>query len=273
MHIEKQKNKLIIRGNEFSVSKTLECGQLFRYFRNDAEDYYVCSRDKRCRIIGYRDFCEIFSDDIEYFYTYFDLDTDYDSIFNELNKFPELREALQIGRGIRILRQDLFETIISFIISANNNIPRIKGIIERLCNEVGKNCGEYFAFPSMEEFMRLTAADYRRLGCGFRDTYLYDSVRELRYGDILDKLNSCDTATARKLLCSLRGIGPKVADCIILFGLGRFDTYPVDTWIFKACRTDELDTPAKVMKHFLDRYGDYAGYAQQFIYFAQRKIK
>lgn len=273
MYIEKQKNKLIVRDIDFSISKTLECGQLFRYFKNGEEDYYVCSRDKRCRLVGCEDGFEVISDDTEYFFDYLDLKTDYNEIFTELSKFPELDEALKFGKGIRILRQDLYETIISFIISANNNIPRIKGIIERLCCEYGKNCGDYFAFPVLDELKNVKEEDYRRLGCGFRDEYLFDTVQKLRDGEILDKLKSCDTEAARKILCSLKGIGPKVADCILLFGLRRFDTYPVDTWIFKACKSDELDTPAKVMKHFLFKYGKFAGYAQQLIFFAQRQIK
>lgn len=271
MHTIRQGNKIIVQDNNFVVSKTLECGQIFRYFKNGEEDYFVCSTDKRCRVTGCDGKIEIITDDPDYFYNFFDLNFDYQRIFDKLSAFPELSEALDCGRGIRILRQDLYETIISFIISANNNILRIKGIIERLCSEYGKNCGDYFAFPTPSDFKETTVSDFRRLGCGFRDRYLYEACMKLRDENILESLRKAETEDARKILYSFKGIGPKVADCIILFGLGRFDTYPVDTWIFKACKTEELDTPSKVMRYFLDRYGEYAGYAQQLIFFKQRQ--
>ena len=270
MQIEKHTDKITLKNIDLDIAKTLECGQIFRYFKNGEEDYFVCSKDKRCRIIGNNEKIEIISNDADYFYNYFDLETDYNDIFEKLSKFPELTEALNFGKGIRILRQDLYETIISFIISANNNIPRIKGIIERLCSGYGKNCGEYFAFPTVNELRDVTIEDYRRFGSGFRDKYLYGTIRTLLQDDIINSLKNVDTLQARKILCSLDGVGPKVADCIILFGLSRFDTYPVDTWVFKACKNEVLNTPAKVMKYYLERYGNLAGYAQQYIFFRQR---
>ena len=159
MYIEKQENKLIVDNKDFSVSKTLECGQLFRYFKNDENDYYVCSAGKRCRVIEYRDHVEIITAEPEYFIDYFDLHTDYSEIIDRLSEFPELKDALDFGNGIRILKQDLYETIISFIISANNNIPRIKGIIERLVEglapeERAKIAGNILLFPNWKVLKR-----------------------------------------------------------------------------------------------------------------------
>lgn len=254
----------------FEPKATLECGQVFRYCRLAEQDYIILSTDKRARVYSKGGTTYVDTSEPEYFTRYFDLETDYSSIMERLSAFPELSEKVTGGRGIRILKQEFDETVLSFIISANNNIPRIKGIIERLSERFGVNKGEYFTFPTLEELKDVTAETYRALGSGFRDRYLAGTVNALLTTDIAARIKGADTTEARKLLCTLSGVGGKVADCILLFSLSRTDCYPVDTWIFKSNRSDKLDTPEKVRKYYLKRYGADAGYAQQYLFYNAR---
>ncbi len=254
----------------FEPKATLEFGQVFRYEKVGEQDYIIHSADKIARVFSKGDATIVDSDFPEYFSEYFDTETDYETICRRLSAFEELQECVKTGRGIRILKQNFDETVLSFIISANNNIPRIKGIIERLCENFGKDCGDYKAFPTTDELKDVAVETYRNLGCGFRDRYLAETVKALRETDIKQRILQSDTPTACKLLCSLSGIGPKVADCIALFGMSRTDCYPVDTWIFKSNKSQVLDTPAKVRKYYLDRYGADAGYAQQYLFYKAR---
>lgn len=244
----------------------LSCGQTFRYVEN-GDGYNVYSGEKTCYVGGNK----IISNDPKYFVNYFDLNTDYDKYIDSLSRFPELDRGLKIGKGIRILRQDLFEMIISFIISANNNIPRIKGIIERICDFCGRDMGGYHAFPDPERLAKVTTEEFRTLGAGYRDNNLSKAAKILYESDFLDKIVCADTEIASKMLLSLPGVGPKVADCILLFGLRRWDCFPVDTWIMKQCGNEELNTPKKVRAFYLERYGSLAGLAQQYIFYGARE--
>jgi N-glycosylase/DNA lyase len=262
--------KKIITSDNFSVSATLECGQVFRYDKLSDTEYVVRSTDKRCFLRQLApDKVELDSDDIEYFTDYFDLNTDYGEITNSLSRFDELKEAVSIGKGIRILRQDFYETVMSFIVSANNNIKRIRGIIERLCVKCGENKGDYYAFPTAKSLQSLTIDDFSALGLGYRAPYMYHTCRVI--DDLAAKIHTLTPTERDKELLRLKGVGSKVKDCITLFSLHDASAYPVDTWIFKSCRTDELDTVDKVRKFYSERYAPYAGYAQQYIFYAARQ--
>ena len=254
----------------FDIAATLECGQVFRYRRNPDGSYTVRSLDKTCDLrYDERGEVEITTDAPEYFRNYFDLDEDYGKITTTLAALPELTAAVAFGKGIRILRQDFTEAVFSFIVSANNNIARIKGIIERLAAAYGKDMGGYHAFPTPEELQKATVADLKALGLGYRAEYIYETARS--FPAVKAEIAAITSAeTAHKALLNLKGVGPKVADCIVLFGLHLTRSYPVDTWIFKASSTPELDTPKKVRDYYLDRYGDYAGFAQQYIFYYAR---
>lgn len=254
----------------FDIAATLECGQVFRYRRNADGSYTVHSLDKKCNLCyNTRGEVEITTDAPGYFRRYFDLDEDYGKITSTLAALPELTAAVAFGKGIRILRQDFTEAVFSFIVSANNNIARIKGIIERLAAAYGKNMGDYYAFPTPEELQKATVADLKALGLGYRAGYIYETARS--FPDVKAGIDAItDAETAHKALLNLKGVGPKVADCIVLFGLHLTRSYPVDTWIFKASSTKELDTPKKVRDYYIDRYGDYAGFAQQYIFYYAR---
>jgi len=217
---------------------------------------------------------------------YFDLDRDYEKIKNELAQIDDnMKESINYGDGIRILNQDLWETIISFIISANNNIPRIKGIIEKLSQKYGKeiiwNNNKYYTFPSPEELKEVTVEEYRSLGLGFRDIRLYETTKMVLNKEIdLDKLKQeKDTNKVREELLKFSGVGPKVADCILLFSdLKRFDVFPIDVWVRRVMndlyikKEDENKVNKKeIEKLAVEKFGNLAGIAQQYLFYWRRE--
>ena len=231
-----------IKSDTFELADIFECGQCFRWNKEKNGSYTgvfhnnVLNVDKNGNEIIFKGICE---GNIEKICTdYFDLNRDYTKIKEELSKIDDnLKRSIEYGKGIRILNQDLWETIISFIISANNNIPRIKGIIERLSKAYGKkivyNNKEYYTFPTPEELRNVTVGDFRNLGLGFRDIRLYETTHMILDKEVdLKKLEKLPTKLAREELLRLSGVGPKVADCILLFStLKRFDVFPIDVWV------------------------------------------
>ena len=215
---------------------------------------------------------------------YFDLNRNYSEIKEKLSKIDEnVNLSIQYGEGIRILNQDLWETIISFIISANNNIPRIKGIIERLSQKYGKeikwNGEKYYTFPTPEELQDVEVQDFRNLGTGFRDLRLYETTRMvLENKVVLQELYNVDTLEARDELLTLSGVGPKVADCILLFSdLKRFDVFPIDVWVRRVMNELYIKNPdeTKVNKKDIariakEKFGDLEGLAQQYLFYWKR---
>lgn len=277
MKIENQKNKIIIyEPSDLNIKQTLECGQIFR-FNIDSNVAVVYSKDKMAKLTTFGNRIEIETRDTQYFYHFFDLDRDYGAIKNVLRSDQMLKDAVDYGYGIRILNNDVYEMIISFIISANNNISRIKKSIEWLCFRFGKNMGDYYAFPTLDELKRVSVLDFKQAGLGYRAEYMYDTVQRLTNKDI-DDLKSMETKSQFEFLLSLKGIGEKVANCIMLFGLGVKNVFPVDTWINKVYNNiynKEETNRAKITKELTDRYKGLSGYAQQyfFYYFRDNKIK
>jgi len=182
---------------------------------------------------------------------------------------------------MRILRQQPWEALVSFIISQNNNITRIKGIIERICAKCGSELvydnNVYYAFPTAEELKDMHESDYAALGCGYRASYLDKTVHDMLDGKIdLDGLKSIGYENARAELIKLKGVGPKVADCIALFGLNYLDAFPVDTWIKKVMEALYLKKSAtnKEISEFAHlAFGEYAGIAQQYLFYYARENK
>lgn len=275
MRIENQKNKIIIYDpSDFNVKQTLECGQIFR-FNINGNNAIVYSKDKMAKLTTFEDRIEIETKDIEYFYHFFDLDRDYGAIKNVLRQDEMLKKAVDYGYGIRILNNDAYEMIISFIISANNNISRIKKSIEWLCVRFGKNLGEYYAFPTLKELKRATVEDYKKAGLGYRSEYMFDTVQRLTEKQI-EQLKKKDTLNQFEFLLSLKGIGEKVANCIMLFGLGVKNVFPVDTWINKVYNNiynKEETNRSKITKELTNRYKNLSGYAQQYFFYYYRDNK
>jgi len=217
---------------------------------------------------------------------YFDLDRNYEDIKNKLSKVDDnLKNSIKYGSGIRILNQDLWETLISFIISANNNIPRIKGIIERLSESFGNkiiwNNKEYYTFPTPEELSKASISDLRKLGLGFRDIRVYETTKIIN--DDKEKLqelaNEKDVNKLREELLEFPGVGPKVADCIMLFStLKRLEVFPIDVWVRRVMNElyikneDETKVNKKELENLAkEKYGNLAGIAQQYLFYWRRE--
>ena len=278
-----------IKLNTFELTDIFECGQCFRWNKEENGSYTgvfnnnVLNVDKNGNEIIFKGICE---GNIEKICTdYFDLNRDYTKIKEELSKIDDnLKRSVEYGKGIRILNQDLWETIISFIISANNNIPRIKGIIERLSKAYGKkivyNNKEYYTFPTPEELRNVTVADFRNLGLGFRDIRLFETTHMILDKEVdLQKLDKLPTKLAREELLRLSGVGPKVADCILLFStLKRFDVFPIDVWVRRVMNElyikneDENKVTKKEIQKLADeKFGDIEGLAQQYLFYWKRE--
>ncbi len=252
-------NRITVDSEDLDVKATLECGQLFRFEKTDV-GYTVKSGGNTCRITSVGKEIYIDTAAVDFFVNFFNLDRDVNRTKRELSRFPELTDAIASCGALRILRQPLFETIISFIISANNNIPRIKMIINRICAAFGD------VFPNPEQLAGMQIRQLDALGCGYRSQYISDTSRICAETDILNRLFAAHTADAQKLLISLPGVGQKIADCVTLFSLGRLEVFPVDTWMFKTQR-EGTETELQLRTRLMNKYGAYAGYAQQLLYY------
>ena len=259
----------IVGKEDFNIEHTLECGQVFSYEKK--ENYFVYSADKMAEVIENKNGFLIKTNDTTYFENYFDLKTDYAKIKKHLSNYDILREPVRYGYGIRILRQDLFETLISFIVSANNNIKRIKAILFKLRQMCGTKKDGFYAFPTREQLLRVSEEDLKGIGAGYRAKYIYEVVRQID-DKTLHKWKDLDTPALRKQLMTLMGVGPKVADCIMLFGYGRGDVFPVDTWIHQMYEKyySECKNREKIRQNLTKEFGLMSGYAQQYLFYFMR---
>ena len=277
------------KANSFEPVHIFECGQCFRWNKERDGSYTGIFRNNVVNVkkennkVIFEGICE---DDIENVCKeYFDLDTDYDKIKQKLSNIDEyLKASIEYGSGIRILNQDLWETIISFIISANNNIPRIKGIIERISKKYGNKImfrgKEYYTFPDMNALGKASVDDLRALGLGFRDKRIYETTKMFLNKEItLEELKEEeDTNILRDKLMTLSGVGGKVADCIMLFSLKKYDVFPIDVWVRRVMNelyikeADENKVSKKlIQKMAKEKYENLAGLAQQYLFYWKRE--
>lgn len=285
----KEQKYILSNVDSFEPKHIFECGQCFRW-DEDLDGSYTGIVGENVINVQKVDNKVIFTsfgaDNLEELVNkYFDLGRDYKKIKNTLSKVDEyLANSIEYGSGIRILNQDLWETIISFIISANNNIPRIKNIINRMSKKYGKkivwNDKEYYTFPTVESLSQATVEDLRNLGLGFRDVRIYETTNKILNKEIdLERLHKIeDTNQVREILLSLSGVGPKVADCILLFStLKRFDVFPIDVWVRRVMnelyikKEDETKVNKKeIEKLAKEKYGNLEGLAQQYLFYWKR---
>ena len=274
----------------FKVKDIFDCGQCFRWDEQDDGSYTgifgnnVLNVKQEPNKITISGICD--GDIKEVCNNYFDLDRDYEKIKEELSHVDNyLKESIKYGEGIRILNQDLWEMIISFIVSANNNIPRIKGIINRMSQKYGNKIEfhgkEYYTFPTVEALSTASIEDLRALGLGFRDKYIYNTTKKIKSGelDLEHMKQEQNTKQMRNELLTLSGVGPKVADCILLFStLKRFDVFPIDVWVRRVMNDLYIhnDDENKVNKKEIEKlakekYGDLEGIAQQYLFYWKRE--
>ncbi len=283
MHYIKTDNGILLKdAKDFQPAHIFECGQCFRWNAMPDGSYRGVAGGKTLRV--FKKGCDVLFDGTDerefngYWASYFDLERDYGIIKEKLSGDPVLARAIEFGYGIRILKQETWETLVSFIISANNRIPRIKSTIERLCRLYGekhKLGGEtYFDFPAPRRLAQLGEEDILACGCGFRAKYVLKAARIMAEGEMdLERLAGMGTADARNGLMCFAGVGPKVADCIMLFSMAKFDAFPVDVWVKRVMEHYYLkkDTPLAEIRRYANRkFGPIAGVAQQYLFYYAR---
>lgn len=286
INIEESEKGLILREASFEPSHIFECGQCFNFHKEEDGSYTAVFMEKIINVLKLDDTSYLIrnislEDFNDIFYDYFDLGLDYEAIKEEIAIDPVMEKATSYGYGIRILNQEVFETTISFIISANNQIPRIKKAVRIISERYGNFLGEYkgrkyYSFPTPEVLMKVKPEDLRENArVGFRDKRIVEASRMIYEGH-LAKANDLDTENLRKRLIELPGVGPKVADCILLFAYHRRETFPVDVWIKRVMETlfIKKEVPKKQVDEYARKYfGKNAGYAQQYLFYYGREEK
>lgn len=285
--IQEGKNTMIKNVSDFDLEQTLECGQCFRFYKQGEQDYVVVARKKLLHIVQQkRDliFMDTDMDTVQKIWVpYFDLERDYGKIKDFLLKKDNiLRPAIEEKKGVRILNQEFHEILISFIISQNKQIGHIKQIVQAISNQYGAYLGnvngeDYYAFPDIDVLGNISEEGYRALKTGFRAPYLRDASVKLAMGEISETtLIGLEEEDARKRLMEIKGVGEKVANCVMLFSLGYRAAFPIDVWMKRIMQTLYFKEEAskQVIGQFAEeRYGEYGGYAQQYLFCFGREHK
>lgn len=225
----------IIHNANFDIRRTFLCGQCFRWSEGENGVFSGIAGGKHITLSQNGSDVTLHGvneQDIPFWEDYFDLGTDYAGFISTLSADEMLKTACSATGGIRILRQEPFETLISFIISQNNNIPRIAGIISRLCETFGSRTDGGFTFPTAQQLAGVSAEELAPLRAGFRARYIVDAVSKVNSGIVdFDEINSLPLAAAREKLKLITGVGDKVADCVLLFAFHKLDAFPKDVWV------------------------------------------
>ncbi len=264
----------------FNLKDTFYCGQVFR-FKEENGGFLAFAGENACFCKEENDRVIIDSTSDEFFKAYFDLGKNYEEILNSVNACQNQKviACAQKYSGIRILKQIREEAFFSFIVSQNNNIPRIKSIIEKLCSRFGREkefMGRvYYGFPTAKALASAELLALKECGLGYRAEYILGAAKAIVDGSLdLEKLNLLPTQELKTALLKITGVGDKVANCVTLFGFSRGDSFPVDTWIEKIYVEDfdgTLKDRKKIAEYFLKLFGDYSGYVQQYLFHAKRE--
>ena len=276
MFYQIKENKIIILDkSQFNQEHILECGQIFCYQKTE-NGYMVLSGNKMALVKEENNQIVIETPHTAYFEHFFDLKTDYNGIKQSLlATHPAMAPMIAFGSGIRILNQDINETVIGFIISANNNIKRIQKSMNFLREHLGENMGEYYAFPSLEKLQSVDETFFVNAGLGYRAKQMVKAVEQLSAVN-WQELCLLPTAKLREELLKIQGIGGKVADCILLFAFHRPDVFPVDTWVQKIYADYFFDgekRAEKMRENLKAKFGELSGFAQQYLFYYKRSEK
>ncbi len=270
--------------NDFDLKSTITCGQIFRFILEEDGSYTVIIKDRVINLKEDNDYIIVESnkeDNLkEIIYDYFDLDRNYEIIEKNILKCDKkLESALIFSRGLKMIHQDPFETIIAYIISQNNRVPSIANALNLISLNYGEKVifkdKEYYLFPSVDKLKTLSTLDFRNCKVGFRDKYLYEIMRSIE-NNLLDieSIYNMNSEDSLKYLIGFKGIGNKVASCILLFAYQKFDVYPIDTWVKKFMKEDyNIEGEQNIKKFTYDTYKEYSGLAIQYMFNYKRNKK
>ena len=283
-------DKVILEGvKNFNIKQILECGQCFRWDKVGEMNYIIVAFGKVLEIFQEEDkvtFLNTNKEDFEtIWFKYFDLERDYDAIKAALSFDDTLKSSVEYGYGIRLINQEAFELLISFIISARNSIPSIKKTIlkisQRWGNEIQYKGNIYYTFPTPEMLKDATEDEIRATGASFRSKYIVDTVKNVN-DDLnnpegtynLERIISLSDDECHTALQAFKGVGAKVADCIMLFSMGKQSAFPVDVWVKRAMMhfyNAEEGSLNKIRIFGRTKFGQYAGFAQQYLFYYARE--
>ena len=282
MKVSCENNIVTVDGvNDFTLSQILECGQCFHFDKLDEEVYEVVAFGRAVKMEQTDKVLRIYGSSMEDYEgiwkLYLDMDNDYGLIKQSVIKADgALKTAVDEKSGIRILNQDFFETLISFIVSQNKSIPQIKQCVKNISHRfgdevIGYNGEAFYVFPDVQRLHDATEEELRECKVGFRAPYIKNATEAVYSGAVTkEKLDELDIAQARELLMTIKGVGEKVANCVLLFGLGRREAFPVDVWmkrIMEQMYFDGKDTKKQDIESFaVNKFGDLGGYAQQYLF-------
>ena len=261
----------------FKLNETVTCGQIFRFFPLDDGSFDIIIKDRVINVYMEDNYLCVSSDNEdnlkEVVINYFDLDNDYDVMNEFLIKNDEkIKPAVEFSSGLVMIKQDPFETVMSYIISANNGVPQIASALNNIAKNYGEkiifNEKEYYLFPRYKDLKDLSVEAFRNCKVGFRDKYLKSMVDKLNNNEInLDEFYSLDTKEALDKFMENVGIGPKVASCILLFAYQKYDVFPIDTWVKKVMKNDyEIEGEKNIREFAAKTYGKYSGIAIQYLF-------
>lgn len=285
---------IILKGvKNFELNHIFDCGQCFRWNRQENGNYIGVAYGKVIEVEKDNDNIILYNTNRKEFEeiwkNYFDLNRDYSKIKIILSEDNLLKKAIDYGYGIRILQQEPFEIIISFIISANNRIPMIKRAIEKISRKWGERLYYkdeiYYSFPSMERLYNISLEEMEGCGTGFRSKYIVDTVSKIYINSKTDSseynkqfdinyIGKLQDDQCHNMLQNFKGIGPKVADCVMLFSMGKDSAFPVDVWVKRAMQHFYLapDVSLKKIRDFgREKFGDFSGLAQQYLFYYARE--
>ena len=269
--------------NNFDLKSTITCGQIFRYTIDNGE-FIVVIKDRVISLKEDNDYIIIESNDEDnlkkVISDYFDLDRDYDLIEKNIIKCDKkIKDALMFSRGLKMIHQDPFETLIAYIISQNNRVPSIANALNLISLNYGKKVifknKEYYLFPTLSDLKDVSISDFRNCKVGFRDKYIYEIIKALENKTLdLNKIYGMNSIDALNYLISFKGIGNKVASCILLFAYQKFDVYPIDTWVKKFMKDDyNIEGEKNIREFTYNTYKEYSGLAIQYMFNYKRNKK
>ena len=282
MKYYQQENKLIVTDfNSFDIEQILECGQCFRFNRLGFKEYVIIAEQKVLHIEQTEEKISFYpcteKDFKDIWISYFELDRDYEEIKSILSEKDDvLKQAVSFAPGIRILRQNPWECLISFIISQNNRIPMIKQVIKNISEKYGTKEGDYYLFPSINQLESASEEELSSCKTGFRAKYIIDAVKNVLNKNVcFEELKNVSTDIARKKLMEIKGVGEKVSDCVLLFSMDRKEVFPTDVWVKRVMEYfyfDGKDTKIAHIHEFAEeKFGEYAGFAQQYLFHYARQ--